>query len=171
MRHVQVEDEQVPPFNFKPVQSFLAVGREVDIVAGFAQELTQQTPHVVFVVDDEYSLNTSARLQVHTPPCLEVYARSAPELGAAEACDQDHCIRRMGTEVAIWPGMANVRVPGIRPPRVLLVDDSASSRAIAGEVLRHAGYDVSEALDGREALTLLVDQAFDVVLSDLKMPG
>jgi two-component system cell cycle sensor histidine kinase/response regulator CckA len=57
-------------------------------------------------------------------------------------------------------------------PRVLVVDDEESNRTFAERVLREAGYSVTTASDGPEALAL-VDQpcAFDLFLLDLLMPG
>jgi len=54
--------------------------------------------------------------------------------------------------------------------RVLLVDDEASVRTSYGRWLTEAGFDVSEASGGYEALGLLEHNAFDFVLSDMLMP-
>lgn len=56
------------------------------------------------------------------------------------------------------------------PLTVLVVDDIASNRMLACEILQSAGHTVWQAGDGREALALLQTQTFDVVLSDLRMP-
>ena len=58
-----------------------------------------------------------------------------------------------------------------RKRRLLFVDDSAFFRNMLTPVLRAAGYDVTTAVNGREALTL-VEKAdrFDVVVSDIEMP-
>jgi CheY-like chemotaxis protein len=55
--------------------------------------------------------------------------------------------------------------------RVLLVEDSAGARMLLHHVLARAGYDVVEAVDGSEAWDLLLDHSFDVIVSDLQMPG
>src|ERR1700682_2383383 len=54
-------------------------------------------------------------------------------------------------------------------PRLLIVDDQRNMRATTALVLRQEGYDVAEAEGGEMARTLLTDQRFDVVLTDLKM--
>lgn len=59
---------------------------------------------------------------------------------------------------------------GHKPLAVLVVDDVASNRMLACETLKAAGHRVWEAADGREALAVLQEQAFDLVLSDLRMP-
>lgn len=60
---------------------------------------------------------------------------------------------------------------GGAPQRVLVVDDSATQAAALAAMLEEHGYDVSVARDGEAALALVVDQRFDLVLSDIVMPG
>ncbi len=55
--------------------------------------------------------------------------------------------------------------------RVLVVDDHAAARESVADVLRHAGYDVVGSASALEALPTLKREAFDVVLTDLQMPG
>ncbi len=60
--------------------------------------------------------------------------------------------------------------------RVLLMDDEASIRELAGEILTHFGYEVSFAEDGREAIELYKKaeergESFDIVVLDLTVPG
>ncbi|TRX02637.1 HD-GYP domain-containing protein [Candidatus Methylobacter oryzae] len=57
------------------------------------------------------------------------------------------------------------------PYRVLIVDDDAVQRALEQEILQPPKYAVTEAASGIEALQLLSNQAFDVVLLDKRMPG
>ncbi len=54
---------------------------------------------------------------------------------------------------------------------VLVVDDDADVRALVCELLARAGYGVSEAPDGREALRLLYDERPDLIVLDVSMPG
>jgi DNA-binding response OmpR family regulator len=58
-----------------------------------------------------------------------------------------------------------------QPARILLVDDEASIRLTLGAMLKRAGYDVTSAESGTEAVERLERQAFDLLLVDLKMPG
>ncbi len=53
---------------------------------------------------------------------------------------------------------------------LLLVDDSISVRKVVAKMLTRAGYRVSTAADGLEALELLRGTSFDALLSDLEMP-
>lgn len=53
---------------------------------------------------------------------------------------------------------------------VLVVDDEEGIRSFLAEALLDEGHEVVEAGDGEQALQALAEQAFEVVLTDLKMP-
>lgn len=55
--------------------------------------------------------------------------------------------------------------------RVLLVDDEPSMREVLSLLMRRAGCSVEVASDGAEAIAWLDREEFDVVFTDLKMPG
>jgi two-component system chemotaxis response regulator CheY len=56
--------------------------------------------------------------------------------------------------------------------RILLVDDQATMRTLLRSGLRRIGLtQVCDAADGREALGWLAQDQFDLVISDLDMPG
>ena len=55
--------------------------------------------------------------------------------------------------------------------RVLLVDDSASARALLGVRLREKSYEVVEVPTAAEAAELAIDKQPDAVVTDLWMPG
>jgi len=54
--------------------------------------------------------------------------------------------------------------------RVLTVDDSKTMRDMVGFTLRGAGYDVVEAVDGKDALTK-IGGVIDLVITDINMPN
>ncbi|MFA7382556.1 MAG: sigma-54 dependent transcriptional regulator [Desulfurivibrionaceae bacterium] len=53
---------------------------------------------------------------------------------------------------------------------ILVVDDDLRMRQLIGEILVEEGYDVTLVGDGREALLLLKEKEFAVLVSDLRMP-
>jgi len=55
--------------------------------------------------------------------------------------------------------------------RVLVVDDEAPVRALTTAILGASGYRVESAADGDTALRLLASETFDLIITDLKMPG
>ena len=57
---------------------------------------------------------------------------------------------------------------------ILIVDDSASVRDVVGSALKGAGYNVLEAVDGKDALNRLSKldgQKIHLVISDVNMPN
>ncbi len=57
-----------------------------------------------------------------------------------------------------------------RTTRVLLAEDTLTTRALERSILEAAGYEVLVAVDGLEAWRLLEEQEADVVVSDVNMP-
>jgi DNA-binding NtrC family response regulator len=55
--------------------------------------------------------------------------------------------------------------------RILVVDDDESLRRVTQVQLEQNGYQVMTAADGQQALAALKDNAQDLVISDLRMPG
>ena len=54
---------------------------------------------------------------------------------------------------------------------LLLVDDEEALRSVVAERLTEEGYEVTQASDGESALGALEKFAFDVIVSDLRLPG
>lgn len=55
-------------------------------------------------------------------------------------------------------------------PQILVVDDEANMRHMLAAMLGAFGYAVSTAANGREALAMVAENSFEVVLCDIKMP-
>ena len=54
--------------------------------------------------------------------------------------------------------------------KILTVDDERSISYLLREVIQHMGHTVEQAGDGAEAITLMQNQPFDLILTDLQMP-
>lgn len=54
--------------------------------------------------------------------------------------------------------------------RILVVDDSVTSRTLEKNILSSAGYDVLTAVNGQQALQMLRDHPVDLVVTDVDMP-
>ncbi len=54
--------------------------------------------------------------------------------------------------------------------RILVIDDAATVRLYHREILEAAGFEVSEAVNGLEALERVAEGTFDLYLVDLNMP-
>ena len=85
----------------------------------------------------------------------KVAAKAHAERGTAGATDQ--------------PGGVSVPAPQAAK-RILLVDDSISVRRFVGQMLEKAGFEVTTAADGADAITRVGEAEFDLVVTDLEMP-
>ena len=79
-------------------------------------------------------------------------------------------------QIASNDGRGSTGQPGVaanepcQPPRVLVVDDDPSLRLLMRETLATAGFEVTEAASGAEALQQSGEHSPDLVLLDINMP-
>ncbi|WP_296166870.1 PAS domain S-box protein [uncultured Brevundimonas sp.] len=85
------------------------------------------------------------QIKLYLPPLAEGMAIAVPET------------------IAVATSVAN--------RRLLLVEDDASVAAVALELLQDTGFEVRTAETAPQALDMLAGEAFDVMLSDIVMPG
>ena len=67
--------------------------------------------------------------------------------------------------------LAAVEAAERAPARILVVDDSITSRTLEQSVLAAAGYDVVTAVDGAEGWRTIERDAIELVVSDVEMPN
>ena len=81
-------------------------------------------------------------------------------------------IRVAGTPSYLDPGIAAVIRSRTMEKRILLVEDDSHARRNVARFLEYSGFHVSEAENGEKAVDLIraIDN-FDVVITDLRMPG
>ncbi len=72
----------------------------------------------------------------------------------------------LSTDVDVWHLSFGVSMASI-----LTVDDSTSMRQMVSFTLKGAGYEVTEAADGLEALEIAKTRPFDLVVTDVNMPN
>jgi len=58
-----------------------------------------------------------------------------------------------------------------RQPAILVVDDEESVRYTLEAVLKPEGYTIGAARSAAEALDRIANEAFDLIISDMNMPG
>jgi CheY-like chemotaxis protein len=66
--------------------------------------------------------------------------------------------------------MVSASLGGVAMRTILVVEDDPIARKSISALLGDEGYGIDEASDGFEALELLHDRTFDLVLSDIVMP-
>lgn len=73
------------------------------------------------------------------------------------------------------PGVTTAPQQRATPPRrtlrILVVDDERGVREMLQEAVSTFGYDVTTAEDGADALTAFMREPYDLVITDLMMPG
>jgi two-component system, cell cycle response regulator CpdR len=55
--------------------------------------------------------------------------------------------------------------------RILVAEDDGAVRAFVTRALAHIGHEVTPASDGSAALRALTEQSYDLLLTDIVMPG
>jgi two-component system chemotaxis sensor kinase CheA len=68
------------------------------------------------------------------------------------------------------PALPAAARPAAAKKRVLVVEDTLTTRTLEKNILEAAGFDVTTAVDGEDALIKLHEKSFDIVVSDVQMP-
>jgi two-component system NtrC family sensor kinase len=68
------------------------------------------------------------------------------------------------------PSLASALPPSPTARTIFVVDDEPGIRRALAHLLRREGHTVDTAMDGRQALQMLQEQQYDLVLCDLRMP-
>ncbi|MBU6477528.1 MAG: response regulator [Xanthomonadaceae bacterium] len=79
--------------------------------------------------------------------------------------------RLVGTNAPVGERRGDERVRASLGARVLVVDDSATIRAVLGKMLAQDSYEVLVAADGESAVTLAQAQLPDLIFLDIVLPG
>ena len=102
---------------------------------------------------------------------VTVRLRSAPERGLTQS---EGLLRPPagGRPMISSPSVAQPGSPA--PPhaaRILVIDDEVQIRLLLSKILTTEGHTVTQAAEGSEGLALLEDSPYDLVITDLGMPG
>ncbi|MFN0042702.1 MAG: response regulator [Alphaproteobacteria bacterium] len=62
-------------------------------------------------------------------------------------------------------------MPAGIPARILVAEDDPAVRQFVSRALVHVGYEVEAVEDGLGALDVLAERSFDLLISDIVMPG
>ncbi len=104
------------------------------------------------------------------------YVSGAALLGTGDVVvvlDANDLVRRASGAVLPRRRAMQMTAPVVseqRRLRVLVVDDSITTRTLEKNILETAGFEVSVAIDGLEAWSMLPQDDFDVIISDVEMP-
>jgi two-component system chemotaxis sensor kinase CheA len=96
--------------------------------------------------------------------CIAGNGAVVPILDAADL------VESAGRVAAVGPATPRDDTALGRTARILIAEDSITSRTLVKGILEGAGYEVVATVDGMEALTTLKIEPFDLVVSDVDMP-
>jgi two-component system chemotaxis sensor kinase CheA len=80
-------------------------------------------------------------------------------------------VRDLMQGAAMAPAQARSVVASPRRKSILIAEDSITARTLFKHVLEAAGYRVKTSVDGLDAWTNLTAEPFDLLVSDIEMPG
>ncbi len=173
------EGQEMAVINGQPV-SVVSLGALLDIPGrGIDQRSVQLVSMeaagriVAFEVDHLYS-----ELELVLKPLGRELARSRFVSGAAllgtgdviVVLDANNLVRAASGAATLPRRMLASASPAQRRLRVLVVDDSITTRTLEKNILETAGFEVHVAIDGVEAWGMLLETEFDLVISDVEMP-
>jgi len=97
-----------------------------------------------------------------------IYVKAGPSRGTAFVVELPAVQEQPEKEVRSVAAQAIV--PPSRPGRILVVEDEQVVGEVLGELLSEAGHSVELALGVKSAVSKLGQQAYDVIIADIKMP-
>jgi len=123
--------------------------------------------------------STPALLLIHADELLQQTAENAPDgylikpITRSQLFDEIMLVfghekpTRISAERKFTTGLLNK----LHGRRALLVEDNPINQLVATEMLQSLGLQVSIASDGEEAVKMVMENQFEVVLMDIQMPG
>jgi signal transduction histidine kinase len=101
----------------------------------------------------------------------EISVASTPGVGSRFTCRFLGCMRDQVPEQSRRRETVPAATPRGSGRTILVVEDNPINRKLARNVLRSRGYRVLEAVSGEEGLSLLANEAVDLILMDIQLPG
>ncbi|MFN8371746.1 MAG: hybrid sensor histidine kinase/response regulator [Anaerolineae bacterium] len=130
---------------------------------------------IAFEVDDLYSEQELVLKSLGPEIARARYVAGAALLGSGDVIivlDANDLVRG-ASGMSLPFRRARIDVPSMqqRRLRVLVVDDSITTRTLEKNILETAGFDVMVAIDGVEGWRLINENDLDVIISDVEMPN
>lgn len=140
--------------------------------AELARKAKQRQPDMAVLFTSGYTENSivhGGRLDAGVELLSKPYSRDALARRIRQLLDQRQIDMAAAAEAAITP--SPVSAPSPKPLKILVVEDDALIRLDTVEQLQEAGHDVVDAGSAEEALVLVKSERFDILLTDLGLPG
>ena len=161
VRHVAT----VPPRTVEPWSSL------IEVLSQMAHEISNRLTSIHLHV--QLARQTSEAPELQEPlELIRMEARSAIEAVRAlmHRLRQEAALVEAGPEAPV-PAREDVAEVVAESRRILVVDDEPPVAELIARALRAAHYGVDVSLDGEEALSLIEQKHYDLIIADLHMPG
>lgn len=176
-----VESEKPAAFNEDDRQFVEILGRYIAMALHVLELLVSERHTVTGRLAEDVAKEISAPLNdilTHAAELVEEYiGDDVLRRRLGHICDQVSAIRQVLREVARPDTgvLGRCRDEGHRDPllfgkRVLVADDEDIIRETISSVLTSYGCEVDTARDGAQAITMLEQRSYDLVMADIKMP-
>jgi len=171
---VMINERPTPLGSLSSVLDVPTMGNDDDVINAITLQATDRT--VAFEVDELYSEEELVLKPLGMEIARSPFVAGAALLGTGDVIivlDANDLVRRATGLALPRRRVANVPAPETesRRLRVLVVDDSITTRTLEKNILETAGFEVHVAIDGLEAWRTLPDFDFDLVISDVEMPN
>jgi two-component system chemotaxis sensor kinase CheA len=176
---IQIEQQPLPVVPLAPMLGTAPATFNMDELT--LMVLTSGDRAIAFEVDELYSeqelvLKSLGREIMHVP-----HVSGGALLGTGDVIvvlDANALLRGAGVTRVITPGTApkkktvtqSMQQVESRKIRILVADDSITTRTLEKHILENAGFEVHTAVDGQEAWERLPELKPDLVISDVEMP-
>jgi signal transduction histidine kinase/CheY-like chemotaxis protein len=158
------------------VDQELREGRQFDLIVVGKPGKGLEVSQVIRSIRQRGALRKVPLVLLHEPGKSGVRTEVEQEIGARlpkpfRMSDLYNCFQSLLLGRTPSSGSSKVFTPQVASGiRVLVVDDNEINRLVAVEQLERAGFSVDVACDGREALDLIADGKYAMVLMDCQMP-
>lgn len=170
---LNINGRPMPLFSLGAVLGSPILDKRRDMIKVIAIQIAERS--VAFEVDELFN-----EIEIVLKPLGEELANAPFVSGAAIlgsgnviiVLDANDLVRR-ATGTTYNPNIAQVirsQEMEARPLRILVIDDSITTRTLEKNILEAVGFDVHVAIDGAEAWQRLPDIQPDLIVSDVEMP-
>ncbi|HEX7074136.1 MAG TPA: adenylate/guanylate cyclase domain-containing protein [Hyphomicrobiaceae bacterium] len=141
----------------------------LNAIKGYAEMLIEEEPPEAFAQDLRNLLNESSRLLIRIEGLTETTGNASATASESTSADVIASSPALSMIAKSAPDDAAAEIPCTC--HILVVDDHESNRDLLIRRLTREGHAVTTAASGEEALSLVEQDRFDLILLDLLMPG
>jgi signal transduction histidine kinase/DNA-binding response OmpR family regulator len=149
-------------------------GKEIDIVLADT-DIQERNIHLIKSIKDQYpnipviGMNTAGTEDLSQQISLFSLVINKP-LRRLLLRDHIHSLFAQATDSSAATSSADAIFAELYPLRILVAEDNLINQKIATKILAKLGYQPELANNGKEALEMVSDEQYDIILMDVQMP-